>query len=230
MATDTPDKRHNIVATSKEKDLGIVFSNNLKFGDHISQATLKANVMIGKLKRTFKTWNVKTFKILYSSYVRPHLEYAAPAWSPYNKKDIKALEKVQRRATKLVPCLSNLSYYERLKALNLTTLEARRLRGDLIQYFKFERGLNFISWEINNRNIYSLQNEGPAGNTRGPQHRLYRDCTKNCKQREYFFLNRIIPHWNNLPDAVISSVTVNQFKNRLDKHLLPVDHSRTHPN
>ena len=119
------------------------------------------------LKRTFINWNVDTLKTLYTSFVRPHLEYASAAWSPYCKQDIKILENVQRRATKLVPSIRNLTYEQRLKSLNLTTLENRRIRGDLIQQFKFIKGYNTISWFHPNLNSYSIKIEGPAGNIRG---------------------------------------------------------------
>ena len=72
---------------------------------------------------------------LYKTIVRPHLEYCIQAWRPYRKKDIDMLERVQRRATKMIPKLRNISYEMRLKKCGLTTLETRRLRGDQIEVF-----------------------------------------------------------------------------------------------
>ena len=120
-------------------------TNNLKFESHVFKAASKASSVLGQLKRTFKNWTIKNFLTLYTAYVRPHLEYSAPVWSPYRKQDIKILEKVQRRATKLVPELKKLSYEERLDTLNLTTLEERRIRGDLIQLFKVRFGFNIVN-------------------------------------------------------------------------------------
>jgi len=67
--------------------------------------------------------------------VSPHLEYANSVWCPYKKGDIESIEKVQKRATKLVICLKHLPYVERLKQLKLPTLKYRRLRGDMIRGF-----------------------------------------------------------------------------------------------
>ena len=85
--------------------------------------------MLGMLKRTFATRNKDIWKKLYTTYVRPHLEFAVSAWNPYLKKDIETLEKVQRRATRISPAIKNLTYENRLEALKLTTLKKRRIRG-----------------------------------------------------------------------------------------------------
>ena len=76
---------------------------------------------------------------LYKSIVRPHLDYCVQAWRPH-RKDIDKLEKVQRRATKMVEGLEGYSYRDRLRILGLTTLETRFLRADLIEVFKILKG------------------------------------------------------------------------------------------
>ena len=80
--------------------------------------------------------------------VRPHLEYCIQAWRPYRKKDIDMLERVQRRATKMIPKLRNISYEMRLKECGLTTPETRRLRGDQIEVFKILNGYENIDRNI----------------------------------------------------------------------------------
>ena len=123
--------------TKEQKDLGIIISNNLKVNVQVTKASKKANKMLGYIKRNFEYKNKDIIIPLYKSLVRPHLEYAIQFWAPYHQKDIDALERIQRRATKLVPNLKNMSYENRLKSLKLYTLKTRRLRGELIEVFKF---------------------------------------------------------------------------------------------
>ena len=107
-----------------------------------------ANRIIGMIKRSFSYLSKDITIQLYKSLVRPHLEYCVQVWRPHLRKDIDNIEKVQRRITKMVFGLEKLSYEEKLKKLNLTTLETRRLRGDLIEMFKIIKGFDNINYKI----------------------------------------------------------------------------------
>ncbi|ORD93263.1 RTJK, partial [Enterospora canceri] len=131
-----------LTAVNKEKDLGITISNDLKPSQHCSEVVKIANRLVGFIGRTFENKSEKVILKLHNSLVRPHLEYCVQFWSPYYRKDIDKLERVQRRITKMIPRLKNKPYEERLKELNLFSLEKRRMRGDLIEMFKIIKGFD----------------------------------------------------------------------------------------
>ena len=104
---------------------------SLKVSHQCAAAAKKGNQALGMIKRNFAFRSREVIIKLYKSLVRPHLDYAMQAWSssPYMEKDKKIIEKVQARATKLIPNIKDLPYEDRLNRLNLTTLE-RRQRGE----------------------------------------------------------------------------------------------------
>ena len=117
-----------LIDTEEERDLGVTIHKSLKPSCHIAHCVKRANQMLGMIRRSFQYKDRKTMLLLYKSMVRPHLEYAVQAWCPNKISDIKLLEGVQRRFTKCIPELNKLPYEMRLKNLNLTTLETRRIR------------------------------------------------------------------------------------------------------
>ena len=84
------------------KDLGVLFGSHLTFKDDLEDTINKAYRIIGLIKRNFINVDAITFTLLYKALVRPHIEYANSVWHSYKKKDIETIEKVQKRATKLV--------------------------------------------------------------------------------------------------------------------------------
>ena len=102
-------------------------SANMKVSEQCSIAASKGNQILGMIRRNI-TYKEKSLIVpLYKAIVRPHLEYryCIQAWNPYLRKEIDMREKIQRRATKLIPGLRDLRYEERLKECGLTTLETR---------------------------------------------------------------------------------------------------------
>ena len=92
------------------------FDSKLSFSEHINEKINKAYSILGIIKRKYKRKFIyngqRHFTLLYKAMVRPHLEYANSVWCPYKKGDIAGIEKVQKRATKLVISLKHLSYIE----------------------------------------------------------------------------------------------------------------------
>ena len=123
------------------KDLGLVMDSKLKFDKHIAEISRKATGVLASIKRTMTYIDRNMFIGLYKSLVRPLLETSVSVWNPYMVKHVKQLEAVQRRATKLVRGISQLSYNERLQALKQPTLQYRRKRGDMITTYKIFHGL-----------------------------------------------------------------------------------------
>ena len=107
--TDSQNNDIMLTHTLTEKDLGINIDSELNFEEHLSEKVNKANQIMGLIRRSFSFLNVSTFSQLYKAHVRPHLEYAIQAWHPMRKKDIDIIDKVQKRATKLVPGIKDFS-------------------------------------------------------------------------------------------------------------------------
>ena len=129
-------------------------------------------------------------------------------WNPYLKKDIECIEKIQRRATKLVHGFNKMSHEQRLKALGLYSLQRKRLRGDLIETYKILTGKEKIKSD-------QLFQKATTTEIRGHSLKLYKKSSR-LELRKHSFSQRIIDHWNKLPDDVVSAATISTFKRRLD--------------
>ena len=140
---------------------------------------------------------VPTFVLLYTSMVRSHLDYCSSAWVPYKKGDTEALQKLQKKATNILPALKRLPYSERLKACQIPTLHCRCIRGDMIENYKIITGKyqgcvapSLIKEEIyvTRRNDFRLQ-----------KLRVRYDLPK------FGLSNRVVNIWNSLPNWVVSA-------------------------
>ena len=135
--------------TDQQRDLGIIITKDLKWQTQTEKSCKTANRELGFIVRNFRYKNKELILPLYKSLVRPHLEHAVQFWSPNLRRDIDKIEKIQRRATKMIPEIRNHSYYQLIQDLDLISLVQRRLRGQLIEVFKYlnrfttasERGL-----------------------------------------------------------------------------------------
>ena len=166
--------------TTQEKDLGVTFSADMNVSEQYR--------ILGLIRRTITYKEKQLIVPLYKAIVRPHLEYCIQAWRLYRKKDIDKLERIQRRATKMIPELRDLSYESRLSQRGLTTLETRRLRVDQIEVFKMVNGYVDVD-----RNIFFKLKEGSR--TRGYKATLVKEQCR-LDMRNYFFSQRVINEWN----------------------------------
>jgi hypothetical protein len=129
-------------STDEERDIGVKVHKSLRPSKQCTESARRANAVLGQISRAFHYRNKYTFIDLYKQYVRPHLEFAVPAWSPWTQGDREVLEKVQRRAVRMVSGLRGTTYEEKLAEIGILTLEERRLQYDLVQTFKIIRGFD----------------------------------------------------------------------------------------
>ena len=194
--------------TEVEKDLGVQIDSKLSFKTHITAAAKKGNMIVGLIRRSFSFLDLNTFPLLYRSLVRPHLEYANTIWAPRLKADKFLIEQVQHRATKMVPGLGDLPYEERLRRLKLPSLAHRRLRGDVIEMYKYTHGKYNVdtSWlQLKKHHL-----------TRGHPLQLEKQHC-NLEVRSNVFSQRAVQSWNSLPEEVACAPSLNAFKARVDK-------------
>ena len=193
--------------TDQQRDLRIIITKDLKWQKQTGKSCKTANRVLEFITRHFRYKSKELILLLYKSLVRPHLEHAVQFWSPHLGSDIDKLEKKQRRATKMIPEIRNHSCHQ---DLDLISLVQRRLRGQLIEVFKYlnrfttasARGL--FEYDLNDR----TRNNGAKLIV---QH-------FNTSVAQHFYPIKITTIWNALPSEVVSSRTVNSFKNSLDKH------------
>ena len=199
-----------------EKDLGIQVDSQLKFREQAAAAVSKASRILSVIRRSFGLLDETTLPLLFRTMVRPHLEYANAVWGPFNREDQRRIERVQRRATRLVASIRGRPYEERLRVLNLPSLYHRRRRGDMITVYQVLRQ----GVDVDATQFFTL---ATTGNTRGHEWKLLKPRAVSRVRRNAFSV-RVINEWNLLPPSVVAAPSLNAFKARLDRHWAHAKH------
>jgi len=211
---------HSLPNMENVSDLGVIVDHELTFSAHINRLVHKAVTRSKLIKKCFASRDINNLVKAFLVYVLPIVEYCSQIWSPHLIKDIAAVESVQRKFTKWLPGMRNKSYSERLQITGLERLDVRRLRLDLILTYKILFGLTCL--ESSDFFTYS-----PLQTTRGHDYKLFMpNCKTDC--RKYFFSNRILDAWNNLPADTTDFSTLTKFrsclfKTDLTKYCIPLN-------
>uniref|UniRef100_A0A8B9ITC8 Reverse transcriptase domain-containing protein n=1 Tax=Amazona collaria TaxID=241587 RepID=A0A8B9ITC8_9PSIT len=203
--------REEIQSSPVEKDFGVLVDEKMNMSRQCALAAQKANHILGCIKRSVTSRSREVLLPLYSALVRPHLDYCVPFWCPQLKKGMRLLEKVLRRATRMIRGLEHLPYEDRLRKLGLFSLEKRRLHGFLIAAFQY------LKW------AYRDAGEGLffmdcSERTRGNGFKLKQGKFR-LDIRKKFFTVKVMWHWNGLPMEVVNAPSLAVFMARLVRAL-----------
>ena len=201
-----------IAKSKEERDLGVIIQDSMSPERHISGIFGTTHGLLSNVRVAFHYMDASMMRKIITTMIRPRLEYAAVVWSPHMKKDVWKLERIQKAATKMVPELKDKTYEERLKEMNLPTLQDRRERGDLITMYKLVNGME----RIDGQNLVTVIGGGNS-RTRGHSKKILKSqCLRDVKK--YSFPHRVVDAWNGLSEEVVLAPSVHAFKEGLDKY------------
>ena len=193
------------------KHLGITFSSDCKWHDHIIEVKTKAWHRINIMRKLKFTLDRKSLETIYLSFIRPLLEYADVVWDNCTQYEVDELEKIQIEAARIVTGATKLVSIDSLYTeTGWETLSSRRLNHKLLLFFKMKSGLcptylsSLVPPSVGNNTVYSLRN---ANDIQTPQ--------TNTQLYYNSFLPSVVRLWNDLPDEVQNSNTIPSFKRGL---------------
>ena len=193
---------------TEEKDLGVFVDGELKYRRQAAAAVSRANQVLGIIRRSFEHLDAYTLPLLYKTLVRPLLEYGNAVWGPFNRADQRLVERVQRRATRLVPDVRHLPYEDRLRVLKIPSMHYRRRRGDMILIFMLMKG----HLDLKKEDFFQAPE---SENTRGHPMKVAKPRAVTRMRRNHWSV-RSVNDWNSLPSQVVLAPTVYEFKSLLD--------------
>ena len=207
--------------SSEEKDLGVWMEATMKPGKQCAVAARSANFTLGQIQRSFHYRNKKTLVPLYKTFVRPKLEFAVQAWSPWREGDKKVIEKVQERMVRMLSDARGKTYEEKLHDAGLTTMTERRERGDAIETFKTLKGFN----KVDKNRWFQIEQSETRPTRRNTEitedgevrrENVLVEEKARLEVRRHFFNVRAARTWNSIPDKVRNQTSINSFKTAYD--------------
>jgi hypothetical protein len=198
--------------TDSERDLGVIVEKSLKPSAQCKKAATKAKMVLNQITKNFHYRDRRHFLNLYKQYVRPHLEFASPAWSPWAHTDIQMLEKVQEQALKRTTGLIGRTYQERCAEVGLETLEERRRNQDMMHTFKILKG----HVKIDSDHLFKRITNSSGTRSSSDPWNLQRGRSRKDTRLHSFGL-RTIQHWNSLPSKMKEHENPESFKRDLKR-------------
>ena len=206
VAVNTLDG-YPIAYSPSHKDLGVTIDSKLKFHKHIELVAAKAGGTASNLLKSTVNRSPKFMLTILTTHLRPILEYASSVWNTGYIGNSILLENVQRRWTKQIDGLSDLSYSDRLEKLDLFSVKGRLWRSDMIMVWKIFHGLSTIIPE-------QLFKMAPRAGTRGHCFKIFLQHSP-FEPRKRFFSVRVTNDWNSLPPPVVEAKSLDSFKRLL---------------
>jgi len=192
---------------SCHRDLGVNVETNLKFHSHIRETVHKAGGVVTSLLKSTVCRTPEFMSAILVTDIRPILDFCSSLWNLGYVGDMRMIESVQRRWTRQIRGMEELSYDERLRRLNLYSVKGRLLRSDLILCYKIFHDLSVIK----PTDLFVM---APSVGTRGHKYKV-RVPQTSIDARRLFFSCRVVKPWNSLPSCVVESTSVEVFKRSL---------------